>query len=74
MKDWKTHEVTVSFTLRAMDEEHAMNIMEIILTELEEYDQIPEWWVKDATEAMTPDEIYEGRIAEGETSPLDILN
>jgi hypothetical protein len=64
----KNYDVTVRFTIPAMNEEHAMDLIEYMLKDMEEYDQLPEWWI-DGGKCAEPDALYHARIAEGETAP-----
>jgi hypothetical protein len=39
-----------------------------MLKDIEEYDQLPEWWIP-GVECAEPDALYHARITEGETAP-----
>ncbi len=64
----KSYDVTVRFNIPAMNEEHAMDLIEYMLKDMEEIDQLPKWWIP-GVECAEPDALYQARIAEGETAP-----
>lgn len=64
---WETYDVTVRFTLRAMNADHAADLVEYMLKDMEQYDQLPDWQITSAEPLVEPDAAYHARIEDGET-------
>lgn len=63
-----TYDVTISFELPAESEQDAIDFARELLEGMEQYDQLPYWYITGASE-LPSDEHFE-RLALGET-PLD---
>lgn len=66
----KTYDVSVCFELPAENEQEAMDMMADILAGMEQYDQLPYWYINDAEPLLEPDVTHQARVTEGETDPL----
>lgn len=65
----QTFDVSVSFELPAECEQDAIDFARELLEGLEQYDQLPYWYITAAEPVMEPDEAYRSRIENGETAP-----
>jgi hypothetical protein len=66
----QTFDVSVSFELPAESEQAAIDFARELLEGLEQYDQLPYWYITAAEPVSEPDEAYHARIEGGETAPL----
>lgn len=64
-----TYDVSVSFELPAESEQAAIDFARELLEGLEQYDQLPYWYITAAEPLAEPDEAYRSRIENGETAP-----
>lgn len=64
----KSYDVSVSFEVPAECEQAAIDYARELLEGLEQYDQLPYWYINDAEELLEPDEAHRSRIENGETA------
>jgi hypothetical protein len=65
----KSYDVSVSFELPAESEQAAIDYARDLLEGLEQYDQLPYWYITAAEPVVEPDEAHRARLKNGETAP-----
>ena len=65
----KNYDVSVSFEIPAESEQDAIDAARELVEGLEQYDQLPYWYIIAANQLTEPDQAHRDRLENGETTP-----